>query len=129
MWTFTVKFDGRHRARLCPGGHRTRDPETDYYSGTVELEIVRILFVITAVKKFKVIAADVASAHVQALTGELVYAIARQEFGPWQGKILINVKALYGLKSSEQCGIRSFPTTCMTLNSGHAKQILTCGSG
>jgi len=30
----------------------------------------------------KVIAADVASAYVQALTGELVYAIAGQEFGP-----------------------------------------------
>ena len=30
LWTFAVKFDGRHRARLCTGGYRTRDPETDY---------------------------------------------------------------------------------------------------
>jgi len=44
------------------------------------LETVRILFVIAALKKFKVIAADVASAYVQALPGELVYAIAGQEF-------------------------------------------------
>jgi len=29
LWAFAVKFDGRHRARLCAGGHRTRDPETD----------------------------------------------------------------------------------------------------
>ena len=50
LWTFAVKFDGRHRARLCAGGHRTRDPETDYYSGVVELETVRILFVIAALK-------------------------------------------------------------------------------
>lgn len=100
LWTFAVKFDGRHRARLCAGGHRTRDPETDYYSGVVELETVRILFVIAALKKFKVVAADVASAYVQALTDELVYAIAGQEFGPWCGKILIIIKALYGLKSS-----------------------------
>ena len=68
LWTFAVKFDGRHRARLCAGGHRTRDPETDYYSGVVELETVRILFVIAALKKFKVVAVDVASAYAQALT-------------------------------------------------------------
>jgi len=100
LWAFAVKFDGRHRAQLCAGRHRTRDPETDYYSGVVELETVRVLFVVAALKKFKVIAADVASAYVQALTGELVYAIAGHEFGPLQGKILIIVKALYGLKSS-----------------------------
>jgi len=100
LWAFAVKFDGRHRARLCTGGHRIRDPEADCYSGVVELETVKILFVVAALKKFKVIAADVASAYVQSLTGELVYAIAGQEFGPWQGNILIIVKALYELKSS-----------------------------
>jgi len=100
LWAFAVKFDGLHRARLYAGGHRTRDPKTDYYSGVVELETVRVLFVIAAFKKFKVIAAGAASAYVQALTSELVYAIAGQEFGPWQGKILIIVKALYGLRSS-----------------------------
>jgi len=62
---------------LC---RRIRDPPTDYYIEVVELETVRILFVIAALKKFKVIAADVASAYVQALTGELVYAIAGQEY-------------------------------------------------
>jgi len=40
------------------------------------------------------------SAYVQALTGEKVYAITWQEFGPWQGKILILVTALYSLKWS-----------------------------
>ena len=40
------------------------------------------------------------SAYVQALTGESVYAFAGKGFGPWQGKIFITVKALYGLKSS-----------------------------
>jgi len=70
LWTFSVMFDGRHRAQLCAEGQRTRDPEMDYYSGVAELETVRILFVIAALKKFKVIAADVASAYVQALTGE-----------------------------------------------------------
>ena len=46
------------------------------------METVRILFVIVALKKFKVIAADVASTYVQALTDELVYTIAGQEIGP-----------------------------------------------
>ena len=34
------------------------------------------------------------------MVGEKLYTIAGQEFGPWQGKIFIIVKALYGLKSS-----------------------------
>ena len=50
--------------------------------------------------RLHVIADDVASAYIRALTGELVYTVAGQEFGPWQGKIIIIVKALYGLKSS-----------------------------
>ena len=127
LWDFAVRFGGRHRARLCAGGHKTRDPEKDYYSGVVELETVRILFVIAALKKFKAIAADVASAYVQTLTSELVYAIAGQEFGPWQGKILTIVKALYGLKRQEQCGIRSSLIILETWDFDLAMQTLTYG--
>ena len=34
------------------------------------------------------------------MVGEKVYTISGQEFGPWKGKILIIVMALYGLKYS-----------------------------
>jgi len=64
----------------------------DYYSGVVELETVRGFYVNAALKKFKVIAADIASAYVQALTGERVHVIVGQNVGPWHGKILIIVR-------------------------------------
>ena len=50
LWTFALNFDGRHCERLCAGGHRTRDTKKDYYSGVIELEIIRILFVVTVLK-------------------------------------------------------------------------------
>ncbi len=100
LWTFAVKFDGRHRARLVAGGHKTQDLTTNYYSGVIELETIRILFAIAIIACLKCVAGDVASAYIQAFTNEKVYTIAGQEFGPWKGKVIIIVKALYGMKSS-----------------------------
>ena len=48
----------------------------------------------------KVVASDVASAYLQALAGEIVYTIAGQKLGAWQGKTLIIIKSVYVLKSS-----------------------------
>ena len=54
---------------------------------------------IEELNKFYVLAADVASAYIQAMVGEKVYTIAGHELVPWKGNILIIFKALYGLKS------------------------------
>jgi len=37
---FDVKFDGRRKARLVAGGHRTVDPGEDAYSGVVAPEAI-----------------------------------------------------------------------------------------
>ena len=50
----------------------------DYYSGVVELETVRIHFVI---------AANAALAYFQALIDELVHAVAGQDFDHCQGVV------------------------------------------
>ena len=102
LWAFAVKFDGRHRARCVAGGHITPDLEDDLYSGSVDLETVRIAFVAAQLTALKIIAADVGSAYIQAFTIEKVYTIAGPEWAAlnMEGKILVIVKALYGLKSS-----------------------------
>ena len=51
LWTFDVKFDGRFRARCVAGGHMTSDQVADLYSGVVDLETVRIAFVIAVKRK------------------------------------------------------------------------------
>ena len=44
LWTFDVKCDGRHRARLVECGHVTEELENDDYSGVIDLETIRIVF-------------------------------------------------------------------------------------
>jgi hypothetical protein len=100
IWTFCVKYDGRRRARCVAGGHLTEDPEYDLYSGVVNLETVRIAFVAAILMKLQIIAADIGSAYIQAFTSKNVYVIAGPEFNELKGRILIIVKALYGLKTS-----------------------------
>ena len=48
----------------------------------------------------KVVAVDIGSAYIQAFSRELIYAIARPEFGKNASLILIVEKVLYGLKTS-----------------------------
>ena len=102
LWAFAVKFDGRHRARCVAGGHITADLDNDLYSGTVDLETVRIAFVAAVLTALKIIAADVGSAYIQAFTIEKVYTIAGPEWAclHMENVILIIERALYGLKSS-----------------------------
>ena len=100
IWVFDVKFDGRRRARLVAGGHTTTALEYDMYSGMVDLESVRIAFVAAALYDLKVIAADVASAYLQAYTFEKIYFYADEAFGQLKNRPLIIVKALYGLRAS-----------------------------
>ncbi len=102
IWVFAVKYDGRHRARCVGGGHVTDDPEEDFYSGAVDFESVRIAFVVAVLTALQVIAADVGSAYIQALTAEKVYTIAGPEWKALglEGAVLIVYKALYGLKTS-----------------------------
>ena len=97
LWTFAVKFDGRRRARLVAGGHVTTKPVNDYYSGVVELETIRIAFVAAVLMKLHVVAADIASAYIQAFTSEKVYTKAGPEFGKFEGMYMIIAKVLYGL--------------------------------
>ena len=83
LWTFAVKFDGRHRARCVAGGHRTPDLEEDLYSGVVDLETVRLALTIAAKDKdMKVYAADISHAYtyIQAETTEKVCTKAGPEF-------------------------------------------------
>ena len=109
IWVFAAKFDGHRRARCVSGGHMTNDLEVDLYSGVVNLETARLAFVATVLMDLNVVAADIARAYIQALTIEKVFVIAGPKFGADEGRILIIVKALYGLKSSgavwhQKCG-------------------------
>ena len=99
---FDVKFDGRLKARLVAGGHRTPyvDPE-EVFSGVVSMEAVRFGFILTRMNGLMVCAGDIGNAFLYGKTREKVFIVAGPEFGPeLEGQRLIVYKALYGLKTS-----------------------------
>lgn len=101
---FDVKFDGRQKARLVAGGHRTEAPSDDVYSGVVSMEGVRLGFFLSQMNGLEVCAGDVGNAFLYALTKEKYFVIAGPEFGPAiAGKRLVIHKSLYGLKTSAAC--------------------------
>jgi hypothetical protein len=63
---------------------------------------VRLLHLIAEANDLTALCSDVGNAFVNSFTNEKVYCRAGPEFGPLEGKTLIVVKSLYGLKSSAE---------------------------
>jgi len=99
-FVFDVKFDMQWKASLIAGGNHTEPPREDIFSGIVGMETVQIGFLIAAMNKLWVCAADIGNAFLYGTTKEKVFIVAGQEFGENQGKHLIIDKGLYGLQSS-----------------------------
>ena len=79
---FDVKVDGRHKARLVAGGHKTDPPKEDVYSGVVSLEAIRMGFLLAKMNNLMVCAGDIGNAFLYGKTREKVFVIAGPEFGP-----------------------------------------------
>jgi hypothetical protein len=98
---FTVKHDLRRKARLVAGGHVTAPPSDYVYSGVVANDSVRTVVFLTEQNGLKTYLTDIGNAFITAETKEKIWAVAGPEFGPdIQGRVLVFVKALYGLKSA-----------------------------
>ena len=97
---FTVKCNGRHKARLVADGSLTPDPVENIYSGVVSLGHLRLVIFLWELNNLELWGAGVGNAYLQAYTHEKLFIIARAEFEELEGFILVFNKALYGLKSS-----------------------------
>src|SRR5687768_3473803 len=65
---YDVKFDGRRQCRLVAGGHMTDPATEDVYSGVVDMEIVRIVFVVARINGLLIVAGDVGNAFFYGIT-------------------------------------------------------------
>jgi Reverse transcriptase (RNA-dependent DNA polymerase) len=99
-FVYDVKHDGRHKARLVAGGHRTLTPIDSVYSGVVSLAGIRLVTFLAELNDLELWGTDVGNAYLESYTKEKVAFIAGPEFGELEGHLLVIIKALYGLRSS-----------------------------
>ena len=97
---FDVKFDLTRKARYVAGGHLTDPPSYMTYSSVVSRDSVRICLTVAALNGLNISACDIGNAYLNAETKEKVYFVAGSEWRDNEGRIVIIVRALYGLRSS-----------------------------
>jgi hypothetical protein len=115
-FVFDVKHDFCRKPCLVAGGHMTAPPKDSVYFGGVTLRSVRLCMFLGELNGLDVDAADVGNAYLMAYTKEKLYIIADPEFGDPQGCLLIIVKALYGLWTSEARWHEFFADTLMDMD-------------
>jgi hypothetical protein len=108
---FEVKMDYTCKARFVAGGHMTDPPAFLTYSSMVSRDSVRLGFLIAALNDIDLVSVDIGNAYLQASTRERVYTVMGPEFGEFQGRKALIVRALYGLKSSGAAWYEHFSNT------------------
>ena len=97
---FDVKFDLTRKARYVAGGHLTDPPTHMTYATVVSRDSVRICLTVAALNNLNISACDIGNAYLNAETQEKVYFVAGSEWRDKQGRVVVIVRALYGLRSS-----------------------------
>jgi hypothetical protein len=106
---FDVKLgeNFRRKARYVADGSRCDVSPSVTYSTVVSRDSVRIMLLVAALNDLDVLSADVQNAFITAPIKNKYYVVAGPEFGALQGRTLIIVRALYGLKEAS-ASFRSF---------------------
>jgi hypothetical protein len=97
---FDIKMDFSRKARFVAGWHTTEAPTSMTYSSVVSRESVRLAFLIAALNDIDIMSCDLENAYLNAKCQEKIWFEGGLECGEDKGKVLIVVRALYGLKSA-----------------------------
>ena len=97
---FDIKLDLTRKARYVAGGHLTTVPSHMTYSSVVNRDTVRIGLLIAALNGLELLAGDIQNAFLSAPTKERIFFRAGEEWKADRGKVVVVVRALYGLRSS-----------------------------
>ena len=89
----------RRKAIMVTGGHTTETPAALTYASVVSRDSVRIALTIVALNNLKVFSCDIQNAYLTVKCREKILTIPGPEFGSDAGKLMIILRALYGLKS------------------------------
>ena len=97
---FDIKLDMTRKARYVAGGHLTDVPTSMTYSSVVSRDTVRIGFLAAALNGLDILAGDIQNAFLEAPTKEKIFFYAGDEWKADKDRVVVVVRALYGLKSS-----------------------------
>lgn len=97
---FDVKMDFTRKARFMAGGHTTDAPSTVTYSSVVSRDSIRLGLLIGVLNGVDIMTCDLENAYLNAKCREKIWFEGGSECGEDQGKVLVLVRALYGLKSA-----------------------------
>ena len=95
------------KAWLVAGEHKTEVLKDSAYSIVISRESVRIEFLVAALNNLKIEAADIPNVYLNSKTREQVHIVCGPIFGHNQGRVVLMVRALYGL-SSRECFRKKF---------------------
>ena len=93
-------MDFTHKSRFVAGGHTTEAPSEISYSSFVSRDSVRLDFMIAALNRIHIMSCDTENAYINATNRENIWFEVGIEYGEDKGKVLVVVRALYGLKSA-----------------------------
>ena len=97
---FDVKLDFTRKCRYVAGGHTMDTPGSLTYSSVVSRDSVRLAFLLAALNGIDILSCDLENAYLNAPCCEKIWFKGGLKCGEDQGKILVVVRALYGLKSA-----------------------------
>ena len=99
---FDIKMDGwfTHKTRYVDGSHITDPPSSITYSRVVSIYSIIIAFNLAALNNVDIRATKIGNAYLNAKCREKIWIVAGTEFGSEKGKVMLVVRAIYGLKSS-----------------------------
>ncbi len=97
---FDIKMTFERKCRFVAGGHTTDAPSSATYSSVVSRDSVRIGFMIAALNDVDLMSCDLENAYLNAPCKEKIWFEGGTECGEDRGKVLLVVRALYGLRSA-----------------------------
>ena len=99
---FNVKLNAGFtwKSRLVAEGHKQDAPDSITYLSVVSCDSVIIMLTLAALNRVDLQTADVYNAYLNNKSKERVYFYAGTQFVKDEGKLVIVVRALYGLKGS-----------------------------
>ena len=92
-------MDFTRKARIVAGGHTTEALASIMYSSVVSRDIFRLAFTIAALNGVDVMPCNLENAYLNVMCRNKIFFEGGTKCGEDKGKVLIVVRALYGLKS------------------------------